>query len=65
VIIANMFRPLGITPTALRVDRILDEAQHTADPIHLMRVFGVSKTTAIRYVSTAHPERFGIDPTQA
>jgi hypothetical protein len=29
----------------------------TADPIHLMRVFGISTTTAMKYVYAAHPER--------
>jgi len=37
--------------------RILDEARHTADPVHLMRVFGISDTTAMKYVYAAHPER--------
>jgi hypothetical protein len=59
----RMFTPLGITPNQLRVDRLLDEAHHTADPVHLMRVFGIGKTTAVRYVRTAHPDRFAIDPT--
>lgn len=52
-----VFRPLGLSPSKLRQDRILDEARHTADPVHLMRVFGISDGTAMRYVSTAHPER--------
>jgi len=56
-VIYLVFRPLGLSPSKLRQDRILDEARHTADPVHLMRVFGISDTTAMRYVSTAHPER--------
>jgi hypothetical protein len=28
-----------------------------------MRVFGVAKTTTIKYVRAAHPDRFAIDPT--
>lgn len=51
------FGPLGLTPSKLRQDRILDEARHTADPVHLMRVFGISDTTAMKYVYAAHPER--------
>lgn len=43
----------------------LDEARETADPVRLMRLFGITSYTAIRYVRTAHPERFTIDPTQA
>jgi hypothetical protein len=34
-----------------------DEARHTADPVHLMRVFGISVRTAMDYVYAAHPER--------
>jgi hypothetical protein len=53
----EIFRPLGLTPAGLRQDRILDEARHTADPVHLMRVFGISDTTAMKHVYAAHPER--------
>jgi hypothetical protein len=53
---------LGITPNQLRTDRILDEAHHTADPVQLIRVFGLGTTTAIRYVRAAHPDRFTSDP---
>ena len=28
----------------------LDEPKHTADPVHLMRVFGISAGTAMKYV---------------
>jgi hypothetical protein len=49
--------PLGVGPSVLRQDRILDEARHTADPVHLMRVFGISVHTAMDYVYAAHPER--------
>ncbi|HEV8653346.1 MAG TPA: hypothetical protein VG276_29110 [Actinomycetes bacterium] len=56
-VIDQCFRPLGITPSQLRADRILDEARHTADPVRLMRVFGISDTTAMKYLYTAHPER--------
>jgi integrase len=55
--IYNVFRSLGVGPAALRRDRILDEARHTADPVHLMRVFGISATTALDYIYAAHPER--------
>ena len=53
----EIFRPLGLAPSRLRQDRILDEARHTADPVHLIRVFGISATTAMKYVYAAHPER--------
>jgi hypothetical protein len=39
----------------LRIDRILDEAHETADPVHLMRVFGIAPDTAMKYVKAAHP----------
>ena len=38
-------RGSGLTPSKLRQDRILDEARHTADPVHLMRVFGLTRQT--------------------
>jgi len=52
-----IFERLGLSPGKLRRDRILDEASHTADPVHLMRVFGISAKTAMTYVQAAHPER--------
>ena len=57
MVMNDIFRPLGLTPSGLRQDRLLDEARHTADPVHLMRVFGISDTTAMKYVYAAHPER--------
>ena len=51
------FAKLGLSPSKLRQDRILDEARHTADPVHLMRVFGLSAKPAMNYVQAAHPER--------
>jgi hypothetical protein len=40
----------------------LDEARHTADPVHLIRVFGISDTTALKYVHAAHPGRQSVIP---
>lgn len=57
MVMNNIFRPLGLSPSKLRQDRILDEARHTADPVHLIRVFGITARTAMKYVYTAHPER--------
>ncbi|MEU4494223.1 hypothetical protein AB0F96_12430 [Streptomyces sp. NPDC023998] len=57
MVINDIFRPLGLNPSKLRQDRILDEARHTADPVHLMRVFGIAAETAMRYIYAAHPER--------
>ncbi|WP_406429248.1 hypothetical protein [Streptomyces sp. NBC_00147] len=56
---------IGINFTQLRQNRLLDEARETADPVRLMRLFGITSYTAIHYVRTAHPEHFTIDPTQA
>lgn len=57
MVMTDIFRPLGLSPSKLRQDRILDKAMHTADPVHLMRVFGISAKTAMKYVYAAHPER--------
>ncbi|MGW5679958.1 hypothetical protein ACWEV4_33630 [Streptomyces sp. NPDC003860] len=56
------FQRLGLTLNGLRTDRILDEARDTADPVHLVRVFGISIATAMKYVHTAHPHRAGVIP---
>ncbi|MFI9780405.1 hypothetical protein ACIHCV_37950 [Streptomyces sp. NPDC051956] len=63
-VIKTVFERIGIPSGKLRQDRIYDEARHTADPVHLMRLFGVGKTTAMKYVMAAHPDR-GADPIQA
>jgi hypothetical protein len=57
-----LFEPLRVHPESLRQDRILDEARHTADPVHLIRVFGISDTTALKYVHAAHPGRQSVIP---
>src|SRR6266540_4369543 len=60
--VQKLFFPLAITPGQLRADRILDEARHTADPVHLMRLFAIADNTAMKYVYTAHPERRAVPP---
>jgi hypothetical protein len=60
-----LFAPRGITPSQLRIDRLYDEARHTADPVHLMRTFGISTNTAMTYLEATHPERARPDPTRA
>ncbi|GAA1233947.1 hypothetical protein GCM10009665_25290 [Kitasatospora nipponensis] len=55
--IKNIFEQLGLNPRQVRIDRIFHEAQLTADPLHLIRLFGISEVTAVRYVQAAHPER--------
>ncbi|MFD7881902.1 hypothetical protein ACFV3N_05640 [Streptomyces bauhiniae] len=49
--------PKGVTLDGLRQDRILNEAFESADPLKLMRLFGITEKTAMRYVGAAHPER--------
>ncbi|MFF3337027.1 hypothetical protein ACFYWX_47360 [Streptomyces sp. NPDC002888] len=56
-----VFRRIGVTAGALRVDRIFDEARHSADPVRLMRLFGLSNLSATLYVLTAHPDK-RVDP---
>ncbi|GGM06915.1 hypothetical protein GCM10010129_58530 [Streptomyces fumigatiscleroticus] len=36
---------------------ILNEAFECADPLRLMRLFGITEQTATRDVTAAHPER--------
>jgi hypothetical protein len=57
LVIEEIFRPLGFTASKLRQDRFLDEARQTEDPVGMMHVFGISATTAMKYIATAHPER--------
>ncbi|SCC51049.1 Phage integrase family protein [Gordonia sp. v-85] len=57
-----VFRRVGLSASKLRADRIYDEATHTADPVVLMRVFGIRVTSAVHYVRAAHPTRFHLDP---
>ncbi|MGW3313418.1 hypothetical protein ACWDG9_43415 [Streptomyces sp. NPDC001073] len=56
------FRKIGPNPSSIAVDRLLAEADHCEDPLHLIKVFDVSVTTAVKYVYAAHPERCGPDP---
>jgi len=55
-VIDTIFKPLALTPSRLRQDRIVDEATHTADR-PLMHVFGLTATPAMRYIHAARPER--------
>lgn len=41
---------------------MLDEAFATGDPLKLMRLFGITERTAMRYVTAAHPERTAKQP---
>ena len=49
--------PKNVTLVGLRQDRMLNEAFATGDPLKLMRLFGITAQTAMRYVAAAYPER--------
>ncbi|MER7576686.1 hypothetical protein [Streptomyces sp. NPDC126514] len=40
-----IFWPTGLTMPTLRQDRIREEAFQVGDPLHLMRLFGISSQT--------------------
>jgi site-specific recombinase XerD len=63
-VLKTPFERAGISAGKLRQDRLFDEARETADPIRLIRVFGVCSATATRYVAAAHPDKKA-DPIQA
>ncbi|MET9134562.1 hypothetical protein [Streptomyces antibioticus] len=58
MVMNDIFHPLGLALSKLRQDRILDEARHTADPVHLTRVLGTGTAaeTAMKHIHTARPE---------
>ncbi|MFD5463949.1 hypothetical protein ACFWIQ_14200 [Kitasatospora sp. NPDC127059] len=56
-LVRKPFHTIGLTAGAVRTDRILDEARHSADPVRLMGLFGLSNTSATKYVLTAHPDK--------
>ncbi|MDX3580944.1 hypothetical protein OG920_42355 [Streptomyces europaeiscabiei] len=51
------FDQIGLLPRQVWADRILYEAQQTADPVHLVRLFGIHPGVAVKYVQTAHPDK--------
>ena len=52
-------RRLGITAQYLRADRLLGQAQASGgDPLQLIRLFGISDPTAIRYCAEIGPGRY-------
>ncbi|MGW0315997.1 hypothetical protein [Streptomyces flavidovirens] len=56
-VVRQLFQRVGLPAGRLRVDRIVDEARHSADPVRLMELFGLSNFSATRYVLSAHPDR--------
>ncbi|MGW5212776.1 hypothetical protein ACWEQO_16595 [Streptomyces sp. NPDC004051] len=53
----SVFDQIGLLPCQLWTDRVLDEARETADPICLVRLFGIYPRAAVKYVHTAHPDK--------
>ncbi|GAQ65333.1 hypothetical protein [Streptomyces scabiei] len=51
------FDQIGLLPRQVRADRILDEARETTDPVHLVRLFGIHPSIAVKYVHAAHPDK--------
>ncbi|MFF7082671.1 hypothetical protein [Streptomyces lavendulae] len=62
MIFRTSLKGTGLQAGKLRQDRILDEARDGADPVRLMRVFGISAITAMKYVAAAHPATIRPDP---
>jgi hypothetical protein len=62
MIFRTSLKGTGLQAGKLRQDRILDEAHDGADPVRLMRVFGLSAITAMKYVAAAHPASVRPDP---
>jgi hypothetical protein len=56
-VVQQLFQRVGLPAGRLRVDRIVDEARHSADPVRLMDLFGLSNLSATRYVLSAHPDK--------
>ncbi|WP_405652952.1 tyrosine recombinase XerC [Streptomyces sp. NBC_00019] len=56
-VVQQLFQRVGLPAGRLRVDRIVDEARHSADPVRLMELFGLSNLSATRYVLSAHPDK--------
>ncbi|MFQ6148514.1 hypothetical protein ACLMNJ_36570 [Streptomyces seoulensis] len=52
-----LLQRVGLPAGHLRVDRIVDEARHSADSVRLMEFFGLSNLSAIYYVLSAHPDK--------
>ena len=51
------FDQIGLLPRQVWADRTLDEARKTADPVHLVRLFGIHPSIAVKYVHAAHPDK--------
>lgn len=51
-----LFAGLPVTARQLRDDRLLEEAAHNGDPLHLSAVFGITPNTSLRFVKALYGE---------
>ncbi|MFI1488702.1 hypothetical protein [Streptomyces sp. NPDC020747] len=51
------FDQIGLLPRQVCADCILDEARETADPVHLVGLFGIHPSIAVKCVHAAHPHK--------
>ncbi len=51
-----LFRDLPVTAWQLRDDRLLEEAAHNGDPLHLSAVFGITPITSLRFTKALYGE---------
>ncbi|SOE33506.1 hypothetical protein [Streptomyces sp. OK228] len=56
-VVQHLFQRVGLPARRLRVDRIVDEARNSADPVRLMQLFGLYNLSATRHVLSAHPDK--------
>lgn len=56
-VVQHLFQRVCLPAGRLRVDRIVDEARNSADPVRLMQLFGLSNLSATRHVLSAHPDK--------
>ena len=57
----SLFKDLPVTAWQLRDDRLLEEAAHNSDPLHLSAVFGITAITSLRFIKALHSDAaFGI-----
>jgi hypothetical protein len=51
------FDQIRLLPRQVWADRILDAAGETANPVHLVCLFGIHPTIAVKYAHAAHPDK--------
>ncbi|MGW2605607.1 hypothetical protein ACWC4A_14440 [Streptomyces mirabilis] len=56
-VVQHLFQRVCLPAGRLRVDQIVDEARHSAAPVRLMQLVGLSNLSATRHVLSAHPDK--------